>query len=86
LGFGWLAALRHVPHPFPPVDLILELQTKAYGRPLMGYWKFFEQESCPSISEKNVSVRATVLISIDNKVKSWNPSFLRCIRTTQMIG
>jgi soluble epoxide hydrolase/lipid-phosphate phosphatase len=67
LGFGWLAVLRHVPRPFPPIDLILELQTKAYGRPLMGYWKFFEQESCPSISEKNVSVRATLLTSLDNR-------------------
>jgi soluble epoxide hydrolase/lipid-phosphate phosphatase len=56
LGFAWVAVTHYIPSIFPPIDIILEMQTKTYGRPLLGYWKFFEQESAPSVIEKNVSV------------------------------
>ncbi|KAG1751399.1 Alpha/Beta hydrolase protein [Suillus paluster] len=55
LGFAWATVPYDVPAgPFPGIDVVLELQTKTYGRPLLGYWKFFEQESAPLIIEKNL--------------------------------
>ncbi|KAJ8588535.1 alpha/beta-hydrolase [Rhizopogon salebrosus TDB-379] len=61
LGFAWVAVGHHIPSPFPPIDIILEMQTKTYGRPLLGYWKFFEQESAPSVIEKNLESLVSVL-------------------------
>ncbi|KAG0694074.1 Alpha/Beta hydrolase protein [Suillus ampliporus] len=66
LGFAWVVSTYDIiPSPFPPIDVLLEVQTKTYGRPLMGYWKFFDQESAPSTIEKNLESFISVLYPND---------------------
>jgi len=87
LGFAWIAVTYSIPGPFPPIDVILEVHTKIYGRPLLGYWKFYEQEIAPSLIEKNVSGRQIVFIPLGNEAaQSLNLSFPCSIRMTQIAG
>jgi len=54
LGFAWLAAGFVPPIPVYNLDLIFAMQTKAVGEPLLGYWKFFEQETAAAAIENNI--------------------------------
>ncbi|KAG2089864.1 Alpha/Beta hydrolase protein [Suillus discolor] len=65
LGFAWVVVTYQIYAPCPPIDVILEMNIKTFGRPLMGYWKFFEQESAPQIIEKNLESLISVLYPDD---------------------
>ncbi|EGN92446.1 hypothetical protein SERLA73DRAFT_191083 [Serpula lacrymans var. lacrymans S7.3] len=65
IGFAWLAAAYVPPVSVYNVDLILEMQTKAIGVPLMGYWKFFEQDSAATTIENNIDTFINLLYPHD---------------------
>ncbi|KAH7913250.1 Alpha/Beta hydrolase protein [Hygrophoropsis aurantiaca] len=54
LGFAWIAVPYSPPGPFPPVDVMLQAQINGFGRPITGYWTFFEKEVAASIIENNI--------------------------------
>jgi hypothetical protein len=87
LGFAWLALGYDIFCPFTPLDEIFEIHINMFGRPLLGYWKFFEQESAAATIEKNVSVRQALLVHLNNQIaQSLNHSFACCIQTTTIAG
>ncbi|KAH7920149.1 alpha/beta-hydrolase [Leucogyrophana mollusca] len=65
LGFVWVAVTYSPPGPFPPVDVILDAQVKTFGRPIMGYWKFFEQDSAVVAIEKNIDSLISAMYPCD---------------------
>ncbi|KAG2154336.1 Alpha/Beta hydrolase protein [Suillus bovinus] len=61
----WVVFAHQIYTPLPPIDVVLEMNVKTFGRPLLGYWKFFEQESASQIMEKNLESLISVLYPDD---------------------
>ena len=54
LGFAFITVPYRPSAVFPPLNDILELQRRTFGRPLMGYWTLLLREDAASLIEANV--------------------------------
>ncbi|KAF8444804.1 Alpha/Beta hydrolase protein [Boletus edulis BED1] len=68
LGFVFTAVTYYPPSVFPPLDLIFEFQRQRYGRPLMGYWKFFGKDDAARLIEANIDSFLDVVYPADPEV------------------